>query len=203
MGIGWLFLFIGAGIFFVIVLPLMRADNQEKQLQIQNEQRQLQSRQSSKENIVSTAVKNGFKITKQIDNIDNTACLAIDITNHKFLIKTAESSGAVLDFKQLVSYELCKDGNTIVSGDASGALLGGLLFGTVGAVAGAAASNKTVNNICSSMYISVVDMNAVRYRIMLISKPTHESSSEYSLIMEKARDMLSMLDVINKFNKGS
>ena len=88
----------------------------------------------------------------------------------------------------MVSYELCKDGSAIISGNANSALVGGLLFGTVGAVAGAAGSSKDVNKYCSEMYISIVDMNARRYRLFLITEPVLESSVDYKVAIEQKNE---------------
>ncbi len=152
--------------------------------------------------MVTSVRKTGFVFSKIVYNTTNTACLALDSTHEKFLVKD-ESSYNVLTYNQMVSYELCKDGSSIITGNASGALVGGLLFGTVGAVAGAAGSPKDVSKYCSEMYISIVDNNARRYRLYLITEQVLESSADYKVAIERAREMLSILSVIEANNAKS
>lgn len=159
-----------------------------------------ESRRREMDAVFSFARNAGLVLSKTVINPTNTACLALDSSREEFLVK--DSTGhKILKFNQLVSYELCKDGSSIVSGDASGAIVGGLLFGTVGAVAGAAGSSKNVNPYCSEMYISVVDDSAHRYKLPLISETVFESSQEYKVAIERAREMLSILSVIDSTNK--
>ena len=148
---------------------------------------------------IKSAQISGFIFSKTVYNTTNTACLALDSTNKKLLVKDNSMSN-ILTYNQMVSYELCKDGSAIISGNANSALVGGLLFGTVGAVAGAAGSSKDVNKYCSEMYISIVDMNARRYRLFLITEPVLESSVDYKVAIERAREMLSILSVVDADN---
>ena len=150
----------------------------------------------------SSAKETGFIFYKTVINTTNTACLALDSSNRKFFVKD-DSGFKILNYNQLVSYELCKDGNSAIAGDASGAIVGGLLFGTVGAIAGAAGSTKSVNQYCSEMYISVVDDSANRFKLPLISESVLESSQDYKIAIERAREMLSILNVIDSSNKSS
>ena len=158
-------------------------------------------RRREMESVFSSAKQSGFIFSKKVVNVSNTACLALDSTHEKFLVKD-ESFWRVLSYKQLISYDLCKDGSSVITGDASGAIVGGLLFGTVGAIAGAAGSSKSVNNYCSDMYISIVDNTANRYKIPLIKEPVLESSLDYKVAIERAREMISILSVIDNSNKN-
>ena len=153
------------------------------------------SRRNSMEHMTTRAKDEGFVFSKSVVNMQNTCCLALDSLNQKFLVKV-DSAWKILPFNRLVSYELCRDGSSIVSGNAGGALVGGLLFGVVGAVAGAAGP-RSVNKYCTELYVSIVDSEAQRYKIPLITERVSEESMDYRVAMDRAREMLSILDTIS------
>ena len=159
------------------------------------------TRKTNMEIVENGARSKGFVFSKKVNSLDNRFCLALDIVHQKFLV-SENSSFSILTYDQLVSYELLKDGSSVISGDATGAILGGVLFGTAGAVIGAAGSNKAVNSICNEMYLSIVDKNAHRYKLFFINEATPESSEEFRIATERAREMLSILDVVGAANKN-
>ena len=156
-------------------------------------------RRKNIDSMIKSAQNNSFVFSKSVMNQTNTSCLAID-TEHKTMLIKAETPGAdyrIIPYSNLVSYELIKDGNSVVSGNVGEALVGGLLLGTVGAIAGASAS-KTVDDYCSSMYINIVDSLANRYIIPLLSEKVATTSFDYKTAFERAKEMLSILDVVSK-----
>ena len=184
-----------------IVVAFVNKSNREQAASnaAQIAESQQASRRKSMENMMTRAKSEGFVFSKSVVNMQNTCCLALDSANQKFLVKV-DSAWKILPFGQLVSYELCRDGSSIVSGNAGGALVGGLLFGAVGAVAGAAGP-RNVDKYCSELYISIVDKAAQRYRIPLVTERISENSADYRVAIERARDMLSILDAVSAGSK--
>lgn len=197
--------FIILAIAVVVGIIVAASNNNKTETAVVQAEKQVETVQESRrramDTVFSSAERTGFVRSKTVINPTNTACLALDSSNNRFLIKDI-SGYRILNYNQLVSYELCKDGSSIISGDASGAIMGGLLFGTVGAIAGAAGSSKTVNSYCSDMYISVVDDSAHRYKLPLITETVFESSQDYKVAIERAREMISILSVIDRSNKN-
>lgn len=161
---------------------------------------ELEARRKTLEDVIASAKKSGFVFSRMVTNAYRTACLAIDTEHHRFLVKEAGMPHHILEYKQLASYELYKDGKSVIAGDATKALAGGILFGTVGAVIGAAGTSHNIDAYSSDMYVSIVDDSAHRYKLYLIYESVDQSSPVYQKSNERARDMLSMLSAISSVN---
>lgn len=193
-----------AVLFWIFIFPLVVAivvfvnsNSKEKEAAVQKEKRQ-KEQELWKSSAEKERNKSNFSVTKQEKTSDSIQTLAIDTNNKKWLI-TEGPRTSIYSYNQLVSYELYKDGNTVVDGRAGTAAVGGLLFGVTGAIVGASASRNVVNN-CQSLYIMITTDTAVAHKIELIRRSTSENSEEYRQSINIARNMLSMLDVIKTYN---
>lgn len=110
--------------------------------------------------------------------------------------------GTIYSAKQLNSYELVNDGNTVTKGGISlgRAVVGGALFGGVGAVVGGVTGKRTskeyVNSIQIRLDISSGGKTLHEY-IDILNKKTELGSKDYREAMEKASEILILLNQID------
>ncbi len=105
----------------------------------------------------------------------------------------------VLDFSEIVSYELLEDGETLAKGGLGRALVGGALFGGVGAIVGGVTGKKSKNVINSmKIKITVRDMSNPVVYVSLISGKTKHNSLTHRLAQETAQEILSLLELMQE-----
>ncbi len=108
-------------------------------------------------------IENNFFVDRKILILDTSKFLS-NSPNSGFYIDKAKQmwtyrkNNAIISdfhsFKDILSFELYEDGESIISGTAGTALAGGLLFGLGGAIVGGAAS-RTSSNTCTNMNIHI------------------------------------------------
>lgn len=106
--------------------------------------------------------------------------------------------GEYYQFDQIQNYELYEDNSTIMKGGLGRALVGDVLLGAGGAFLGA--MTRKSSNVCQKMEIvvNVYDDSPIVQTITLINDNVKRDSEEYSLCLNKARQMMFMLDIVNK-----
>ncbi|GEM_PF-701053 len=112
-------------------------------------------------------------------------------------------SYTVIDYDDIVSYELLEDGGAVMSGGIGRAAVGGLLFGGVGAIVGAS-TGQTSNSTCSNLQIKITlnnPSNPTHY-FKLINKYTWKKTDSFFQSRYKdAQDICSKLDLIIRENE--
>ncbi len=105
----------------------------------------------------------------------------------------------IFDFKDIVSYSLEKDGKTYLGSRALETAIGGLAFGTLGAFIGSA-GKRQVYEECHSLtiYITVKDMYNPTISIDLIRHRAKTSSMRYKKAVKRTREILAILEIIEK-----
>ncbi|MDD6678031.1 MAG: SHOCT domain-containing protein [Firmicutes bacterium] len=186
-------------ILFIAFLFFINADNNAKLDSLREEvkQEQIQKR-AIMEQVFQKAREDGFEPTTKVFDPESKFCIAIDEAKKRFMVKNSlDDNFQVYNYSDLVDYELSQDGVTTISGRANDALIGGVLFGTTGAVIGASKS-KDIQDYCSSLYIALTisNMSDFRIQIPIISKRVPKSSSEYSYAVERAKEMIALLQII-------
>lgn len=122
--------------------------------------------------------QNEFTVSREIRDAGGDFSIAIDDQRKKWLlVLPPQKDFHLYAFDNLIGYDICKDGKSVVSGNVSEAILGGILFGAVGAAAGASAS-KEVKETCSDFFmdITVNDPQMPLLRLNLL--PGGEKSTE-------------------------
>src|SRR5699024_4841663 len=125
--------------------------------------------------------------------------LFINETDNKIMF----SSMTVVDFKDVVAFELLEDDETVTSGGLGRAAAGGAIFGGAGAVVGAVTGKKKEKGTCNSLRIKVkldIISSSVEY-INLIDKKVKKSKKGYKVAIDHAQECLSVLQVITERNK--
>lgn len=151
--------------------------------------------------IVSTSSdleSKGFVISKQVFAPGNIASLLVDNINNKWAIISPRTSRVdILDYSDLIEYELLEDGESLVKGRVGSAIVGGMLFGGIGALAGASRKKK-IKSICNSMSVRIIvnNLDNPQYVIPIISSPTKTDSIIYQSAMSIAQEFTSLLALI-------
>ena len=163
---------------------------------------QIRSDRKHREKFISTALQNktndGFCLSREIRDIDAEFAIAIDKANKKWLLVFGDIQEVLtFNFNDLIDYELCQDGKSLVSGAASGALAGGLVFGTVGAIAGASSVREIIQN-CIDLHInlSVNNVKCPHYQLPFIVETVANDSNEYKYEIGFANEIMSLLTFI-------
>lgn len=111
-----------------------------------------------------------------------------------------------INFEDLISYELIKNDDIVVSGGTGKAILGGTvvtmlvnpLLGAAGAIAGGITGKRTtskkINSLAVRITINKFDLTCCF--IYLIEKSTKSNSKDYKKAVEEAQQLLSTLDLI-------
>lgn len=138
------------------------------------------SRVSAQNQFIADTLQNQdeFTVSREIRDAGGDFSIAIDDQHKKWsVVLPSQKAFYLYDFDNLIGYDICKDGKSVVSGNVSEAILGGILFGAVGAAAGASAS-KEVKETCSDFFmdITVNDPQTPLLRLNLL--PGGEKSTE-------------------------
>lgn len=110
----------------------------------------------------------------------------------------------LLDFSDLVNYELLEDGISSYSGGLGRAAVGALTFGAAGAIVGGVTGKKTQKTVCNKLQLKISTKNSDRPLIFLslITFPVQTNSASYKNAMLQAQQILSYLDIINSINSS-
>lgn len=190
--------FICWGIALVISIALSftnRKRQKEKKEEIEGKRAE---RKEYIDNYIKEKLANGFVLSREIRDIGEEYSIAIDQSNKKWMLILANAATAyTYNFQDLINFEVCQDGKTIISGNEGEALLGGLMFGTVGAIAGAAGAKEAVQN-CTDLHIDI-SVNDVRHPyqcISFISATVAKESPEYTYETAVVKEVAALLSYI-------
>lgn len=191
-------------IVFIVVLAI---NSNQKQSQLDNLREDIVKEQEKKrgtmEQVFEQAAAKGFSASTKVTDPQNRFCIATDNQAKKFLVKSSLAAEyRIYKFADLVDYELSQDGVSTIASRAGDALVGGVLFGATGAVIGAAQS-KDIQEYCSSLYIALTlnTTSGFRVQIPFVSGKISKTSSEYAFAVERAKEMIALLQLIKNSNE--
>lgn len=146
--------------------------------------------------------KSGMKNCKSV-SYKNIVGLDID-TKAQLLSAYSyyENVSTILQFDEVLDFEVIENGNSVVSSRSGSTVVGGLLFGGLGAIAGASGS-RTINNTCTMLKLNIYTSNA-QYSVVTIdflecSIP--KNSSLYNYLTEIINKMISFLKIAREHNR--
>jgi len=122
----------------------------------------------------------------------------IDDVNKIFAISQSGNE-RIINFADLVAYELNEDGNSIASGKGAATAIGGLAFGTIGALVGSSGERKH-QNTCTSLIVRIMvnDLNAPQITIPYIKSEVKKDTPAYRESFENAKELVAILNYIEK-----
>lgn len=201
----WLVLLVTV-IVFIVVLVVIN-NNRQKQLDDlrENIEKEQTKKRSIMEQVFEQASADGFNVTAKVTDPLNRFCIATDDRTKRFLVKRAPGSEyRIYKYAELIDFELSQDGVSTISSRAGDALVGGVLLGTTGAVIGASKS-KDIQEYCSSLCVELTINNSSEFRVQIpfISHKISKSTSEYAYAVERAKEMIALLQLIKNSNETS
>ena len=126
---------------------------------------------------------------------------AFDRTNKKILIKSPETiTGLMLNFSDVINYELLENGQTIHNGSTGNAIAGALLFGVAGAVVGSTMHSSM--DVCALMQLRIT-VNNIAYPSLVVTllAGVPKNSILYVEAFEFAKQVIATLDVIKRVDQ--
>lgn len=140
-----------------------------------------------------------FKIDKEIRLYDvshiRSARLLIDTKRKQFIYAIGKDYSSIIEFKDILSYEVYEDGDSVVKGSAGRALIGGAFFGLTGAIIGSSGKRK-VSNYCSSLklLIRINDIANPQIEITFINSQVEKDSSTYKNCIKSLQEISSYFE---------
>lgn len=110
-----------------------------------------------------------------------------------------EGTFIILNFDEILDFEVEQNGNSIISSRTGSTITGGLLFGSLGAIAGASGS-RTIDEVCHTLKLKIYTSdvsNSVLVVDFLESKVATESY-KYDEITDVVDKMLGFLKIIKE-----
>lgn len=139
--------------------------------------------------------KHNFKANRRIGNY-----IEFDDEQGKFRVLTnyASTYGMIYDYKDIISFELLQDGESITKGGIGSAVGGAILAGGVGAIVGGVVGTKRNEGISTQLLIKITlrgQQNSLTY-IGFITRKTPKKSPKYQYAFQGAQRVLSELQRI-------
>lgn len=130
-----------------------------------------------------------FKVTKSV-----SGRIKINETDEKILIVP----NTIIEFKDIMNFELIEDEEAIASGGLKRAAVGGVLFGGAGAIVGAVTSKN--KNYCNSLGVrlNIRRISDPSVYVDFISKKTKKKSKEYERTAKEVQEFITILDIITE-----
>lgn len=140
-----------------------------------------------------------FKADEAIGKVE------FDFGDESMLIPGILGNVTIIKFKDIESFDLVEDGETVTKGGIKRAIVGGALFGRTGAVVGALTANKK-KEYCNTLQIQIIERDKTKptIRIPYISRRTQVDSAEYDNSLTMASLVMNKLQTIyNEYQSHS
>lgn len=139
-----------------------------------------------------------FNATKKIGKF-----IEFDDNTKQILIKD-KFENKLLEYKDIVEYELLEDGESITKGGLGRAVVGGVLFGGVGAVVGGITGKKKSKTVINSLKVKITINNISNpdVYINLVTSQLKANSILYKAAANEAQEIISTLAIISKSNEA-
>lgn len=159
-----------------------------KELKVHREEQNLQNLKNKDFKIDKEIFINGAALFK-------TERLLIDTTNKCFIYVIGKEYSNIIQFKDIINYEVYEDGNSVVKGSAGRALIGGTFFGLTGAIIGSSGKRK-VSNYCSSLklLIRINDIDNPQIEITFINSQVEKDSFIYKNSIKSLQEISSYFE---------
>lgn len=155
-------------------------------------------------NFKKSSIEGGF--SEEIEEFVSTSEVSGYIKfndNLKQVLISPKFNPRILNYSDILDYELLENGETVVTkGGLGSAIAGGVLFGRVGAIVGSNTGKKKSVTSINELRIKVVtkDMNNPNTYINLITSSTKTDSLIYRSSYETAQKIMSMLQIATTIN---
>ena len=124
--------------------------------------------------------------------------------NHKQLALYSyyETTAVILDFDEILDFEVTENGNSIISSRTGSTIAGGLLFGELGAMAGASGS-RSIDEVCHTLKLKIYTNNISNNVVTLdfLDDKVRTESIKYDDISQVIDEMVGFLKLIKEHNR--
>ena len=124
--------------------------------------------------------------------------------NHKQLALYSyyETTAVILDFDEILDFEVTENGNSIISSRTGSTIAGGLLFGELGAMAGAIGS-RSIDEVCHTLKLKIYTNNISNNVVTLdfLDDKVRTESIKYDDISQVIDEMVGFLKLIKEHNR--
>lgn len=121
--------------------------------------------------------------------------LEIDEKNNIFIVNQMD----LFETSNLLSYELIKDGESLLKGGLGGALVGGALAGGTGAVVGSIIGKKN-KKVCTALKVRITVKNSHTDTVFIDVVTKKTDGILYIAALEEAQRYLSALEIVHNTN---
>lgn len=113
-----------------------------------------------------------------------------------------ESESTILNFNEVLDFEIIENGNSVVSSRSGSAVAGGLLFGGLGAVAGASGS-RAISENCNTLKLKIYTINTKNSVITLdfLETSISKNSTLYEHLTDVINEMIGFLKIAKEDNR--
>lgn len=125
-----------------------------------------------------------FVVSKKIDNI-----LEVDEIKKLVLLIDNSFGSKIINFEKILDFDVYEDGDSLISGGLSQALIGGLAFGGVGAIVGAVIGKKRTQNVVNQLKLKIT-INDISNPLIILNILDEEVKRE----SEKYRELLTIVE---------
>ena len=141
-----------------------------------------------------------FNPTRKIGNV-----IEIDDTKRLILLFDNSFGRRVLDFDEILDFDIYEDGDSLTSGGLAQALIGGIAFGGMGALVGAISGEKRTKIITKEMKLKITinDINNPLINIQLINEEVRKDSEKYKKALYICEEATASFAVIMNRNKDT
>ncbi|MBQ9792952.1 MAG: SHOCT domain-containing protein [Clostridia bacterium] len=162
---------------------------------------QKENQKKSKEKVLEYIEKNNYKIDKEIF-FTNSHYVLLDNEKETMFIKNDKEDLNIISYKEINSFEVKENEESIMKGRSGSVIAGGLLFGGVGALAGSA-RQKEIKKVCNSLslYLVINDINNPNVEMNFISFPIRKDYSDYKNLVSKIQEFVAILKIIMENQK--
>ena len=124
--------------------------------------------------------------------------------NHKQLALYSyyETTAVILDFDEILDFEVTENGNSIISSRTGSTIAGGLLFGELGAMVGASGS-RSIDEVCHTLKLKIYTNNISNNVVTLdfLDDKVRTESIKYDDISQVIDEMVGFLKLIKEHNR--
>ena len=164
---------------------------------------QLEAKHFTKNNVLEIINARAFNqlSVEQFVATKTIGIFAFDDINNQFLVALKPypllKQKHLFSYKNIVSFDILEDNESVASGGIGSAIVGGLLFGPMGAIVGGTVASKTSKSFCTSMEIKITLRNTYLQTlyIPLIEGCVDRQSTKYRNNFHLAHDMISALQI--------
>lgn len=149
---------------------------------------------ATQDKAIEALVKNGFVNSKTLP-VTASISLSVDDANKKIAVRNG-TGVRIVDYKDILSYELSDDEGSIMKGSMTGAIIGGLTFGVAGAIIGSAGSSKKQKTSSLFVRIMVNSLNQPQAALNFLEMQVTKGDAVYQAAMERAKNVMVTLKYI-------